>query len=184
MKNRPEAWDLLTEWTTSESLRKHALAVEAAMRAYARIYGEDEELWGLTGLLHDFDYERNPEAPAHPTVGMGVLREAGWPEEMIHAIAGHAPYLGIPRETRLDQALFAVDELCGLITAVAYTRPGRTLAEVDVPAVQKKMRQSGFARGVNREDIVIGAAELGVPMEEHIQNCLTAMQGIAGELGL
>jgi predicted hydrolase (HD superfamily) len=154
------------------------------MRAYAALYGENEELWGLTGLLHDFDYERNPEAPAHPTVGMGVLRDQGWPEEMIHAIAGHAPYLGIPRETRLDQALFAVDELCGLIMAVAYTRPGRTLAEVDVASVQKKMKQSGFARGVNRDDIVTGAGELGVPMDEHIGVCLKAMQGISGELGL
>ena len=184
MKTRAAAWQLLTEWTQSESLRKHALAVEAAMRRYAGKFGEDEELWGNTGLLHDFDYERNPEPPAHPTVGMGVLREQGWPEEMIHAIAGHAQYLNVPRESRLDKTLFAVDELCGLITAVAYTRPSRTLAEVEIASVLKKMRQSGFARGVNREDILQGTQELGVPLEEHVGNCLLAMQSIAPELGL
>jgi putative nucleotidyltransferase with HDIG domain len=184
MKTRTDAWQLLTEWTTSQSLLKHALAVEAAMRAYARRYGEEEELWGNTGLLHDFDYERNPEPPDHPTVGMSVLREQGWPEGLIHAIGGHAHYLHIPRESLLDKTLFAVDELCGLITAVAYTRPGRTLAEVDTAAVRKKMKQSGFARGVNREDIVRGAEELGLPLEEHIANCIAAMQAIAPELGL
>lgn len=183
-KTRADAWRLLTEWTQSESLRKHALAVEAAMRLYARQSGQDEELWGNTGLLHDFDYERNPEPPAHPTVGMEVLREQGWPEEMVHAIGGHAEYLHIPRENLLDKTLFAVDELCGLITAVAYTRPSRTLAEVEVASVLKKMKQSGFARGVNRDDIVQGAEELGVPLEEHVGNCITAMQSIAPELGL
>ena len=184
MHTRAEAWNLLTEWTQSESLRKHALAVEAAMRFYARKYGQDEELWGNTGLLHDFDYERNPEPPAHPTVGMNLLREQGWPEEMIHAIGGHAEYLNIPRESLLDKTLFAVDELCGFLTAVAYTRPNRTLAEVEVPSVLKKMRQSGFAKGVNREDITHGAEALGVPLEEHIANCIAAMQSIAPELGL
>ena len=183
-KSRDEAWALVCEWTQSESLRKHMRSVEAAMEAYAREYGEDETLWRCTGLLHDFDYERNPEAPAHPTVGMEYLRAHGWPEEMIHAIGGHATYLGMARESLLDKTLFAVDELCGLIMAVAYTRPGRTLAEVDVASVAKKMRQSGFARGVNREDITTGAAELGVPLEEHIAKCLGAMQSIAPELGL
>jgi predicted hydrolase (HD superfamily) len=154
------------------------------MRFYARLYGEDEELWGNVGLLHDFDYERHPDAPDHPTVGMAELRAKGWPEEMVHAIAGHAPYLGIPRESRLDKALFAVDELCGFITAVAYTRPSRTLAEVDAQAVRKKMRQSGFARAVRREDIELGAEELGVPLDEHIAHCIEAMQGIASDLGL
>ncbi|HZO86856.1 MAG TPA: HDIG domain-containing protein [Chthonomonadaceae bacterium] len=184
MKTRADAWQLLTEWTQSESLRKHALAVEAAMRFYARKFGEDAELWGNTGLLHDFDYERNPEPPHHPTVGMSLLREQGWPEPLIHAIGGHAQYLYIPRESLLDKTLFAVDELCGLITAVAYTRPSRSLAEVEVGSVLKKMRQSGFARGINREDILQGAQELGVPLEEHIANCIAAMQSIAPELGL
>jgi putative nucleotidyltransferase with HDIG domain len=184
MKTRADAWQLLTEWTKSESLLKHCLAVEAAMRLYARQYGQDEELWGNTGLLHDFDYERNPEAPLHPTIGMGVLREQGWPEALIYAIGGHAPYLDIARESLLDKTLFAVDELCGLIMAVAYTRPSRTLAEVEAASVLKKMRQSGFARGVNREDIVQSAEELGVPLDAHIANCITAMQSIAPELGL
>lgn len=184
MKTREDARALLTEWTQNESLLKHALAVEAAMRRYARLYGQDEELWGNTGLLHDFDYERNPDPPEHPTVGMAVLREQGWPEALIHAIGGHAPYLDIPRESLLDKALFAVDELCGLITAVAYTRPSRSLAEVEVGSVRKKMRQSGFARGVSREDIIQGAEELGVDLDEHIGRCIAAMQAISGELGL
>jgi putative nucleotidyltransferase with HDIG domain len=184
MKTRADAWQLLTEWTTSQSLLKHALAVEAAMRYYARQFDQDEELWGNTGLLHDFDYERNPEPPDHPTIGMNTLRAQGWPEALIHAIGGHAPYLDIPRESLLDKSLFAVDELCGFITAVAYTRPGRTLAEVEVAAVLKKMKQSGFARGVHREDILQGAEELGIPLEEHIANCIAALQSIAPELGL
>lgn len=184
MKNRTDAWKLLTEWTESESLRKHALAVEAAMRFYAGSYAQDEELWGCTGLLHDFDYERHPNPPDHPTIGMGVLREQGWPEEMIHAIGGHAQYLNIPRESLLDKTLFAVDELCGFLMAVAYTRPSRTLAEVDVAAVKKKLKQSGFARGVNREDIQQGVDELPIDLDVHISNCLTAMQAIAPTLGL
>jgi putative nucleotidyltransferase with HDIG domain len=184
MKTRASAWTLLTEWTASESLIKHALAVEAAMRFYARRNGQDEELWGNTGLLHDFDYERNPEPSDHPTVGMNLLREQGWPEEMIHAIGGHAQYLHIPRESPLDKTLFAVDELCGFIMAVAYTRPSRTLAEVDVPAIKKKLKQSGFARGVNREDIAQGVAELQIDQDEHIANCIAALQSIAPVLGL
>jgi len=184
MKTREDAWKLVTEWITSEGLRKHCLAVEASMRFHARLYGEDEELWGNTGLLHDFDYERNPEPPLHPTVGMGVLREQGWPEALIHAIGGHAQYLDIPRESLLDKTLFAVDELSGFITAVALSRPSRTLAEVDVASVQKKLRQSGFARGVNRDDIVQGAEELGVPLDELIANCIAALQAAASQLGL
>jgi putative nucleotidyltransferase with HDIG domain len=184
MHARADAWNLLTEWTQSESLRKHALAVEAAMRFYADHYGEDEELWGNTGLLHDFDYERNPDPPDHPTIGMAVLREQGWPEPLIHAIGGHAQYLDIPRESLLDRTLFAVDELCGFLMAVAYTRPSRTLAEVEVGSVLKKLKQSGFARGVNRDDIAQGVAELGVPLETHIASCLTALQQIAPQLGL
>ncbi|CEK13275.1 metal dependent phosphohydrolase [Chthonomonas calidirosea] len=184
MHDRQAAWQLVTEWTQSESLRKHMLAVEAAMRFYARKFGEDEELWGNTGLLHDFDYEKNPDPPDHPTVGMKVLAEQGWPPEMIEAIGGHAEYLNIPRHTLLAKTLYAVDELCGFILAVAYTRPSRTLAEVEVSSVLKKMRQSGFARNVSREDIVRGADELGIPLEEHIANCIEALQAIAPTLGL
>jgi putative nucleotidyltransferase with HDIG domain len=184
VKTRADAWKLLCEWTQSESLRKHALAVEAAMRYHARLEGADEELWGCAGLLHDMDYERYPDPEHHPTVGMNALREQGWPEPLITAIGGHAQYLDIPRESRMAKTLFAVDELCGLIMAVAYTRPSRTLTEVDTAAVLKKMRQSGFARGVNREDILQGAAELGVPLETHIGRCVAAMQSIAAELGL
>ncbi|HLH80036.1 MAG TPA: HDIG domain-containing protein [Chthonomonas sp.] len=184
MHDRQAAWQLVTEWTQSESLRKHMLAVEAAMRFYARKFGEDEELWGNTGLLHDFDYERNPDPPKHPTVGMKVLSKQGWPPEMIEAIGGHAEYLHIPRNTLLAKTLYAVDELCGFILAVAYTRPSRTLAEVEVNSVLKKMRQSGFARNVSREGIARGAEELGIPLEEHIANCIEALQAIAPTLGL
>ncbi|MDE2125913.1 MAG: HDIG domain-containing protein [Armatimonadetes bacterium] len=183
-KQREDAWNLLCSWVSSESLRKHCLAVEAAMRFYAGQYGEDQEVWGCTGLLHDFDYERNPDPPNHPTVGMAILREEGWPVEMIDAIGGHAEYLGIPRLTRLAHTLYAVDELCGFIMAVAYTRPNRTLAEVEPTSVLKKLKQASFARAVNRDDIVRGAAELGLPLEVHTANCLTAMQGTAAELGL
>ncbi len=181
---REHAWSLLTEYTQSDSLRKHALAVEAAMRFYARKSGADEELWGNTGLLHDFDYERWPEAPDHPTRGMAILREQGWPEEMIHAIGGHAQYLNIPRDTPLSRTLFAVDELCGFITACAYVRPSRKVAEVEVSSVKKKLKDKAFARSVSRDDITQGAAELGVPLDEHIQNCITAMSEAADALGL
>jgi putative nucleotidyltransferase with HDIG domain len=181
---RDDAWKLLTEYTQSDSLRKHALAVEAAMRFYASKAGADEELWGNTGLLHDFDYERWPDAPDHPTQGMRILAERGWPQEMIQAIGGHAQYLNIPRDTPLAKTLFAVDELCGFITAVAYVRPSRKVAEVEPPSVKKKMKDKAFARSVSREDIVQGAEELGVPLDEHIQNCITALQGAAERLGL
>ncbi|GDX41020.1 HDIG domain-containing protein [Armatimonadota bacterium] len=184
MQSREEAWKLLTEWTQSESLRKHGLSVEASMRYHALINGEPEELWGLTGLLHDFDYERHPDASEHPTVGMNYLRTLGYPEEMIQAIGGHATYLNIPRETALAKTLFAVDELSGFIIAVALTRPSRTLAEVDVSAVKKKLKQNGFARGVNREDIALGCEELGVEMDTLVENCIRALQSIASELGL
>ena len=181
---RDDAWRLLTEFTQSESLRKHALAVEAAMRFHARRAGEDEELWGNTGLLHDFDYERWPDAPDHPTKGMEILRSQGWPDEMITAIAGHAPYLGVPRETSLAKALFAVDELCGFITAVTYVRPSKKVADVEVSSVKKKLKDKAFARTVSREDIAIGVEELGINLDEHIGNCLTAMQEKSDELGL
>jgi len=181
---RADAWELLCEYTQSDSLRNHALAVEAAMRFYAEKQGADPELWGNTGLLHDFDYERWPNAPDHPTRGMAILRERGWPEEMIHAIGGHAQYLDIPRDTPLARTLFAVDELCGFITAVAYVRPSRKLAEVEVASVKKKMKDKAFARNVSREDILQGAEELGVPLDEHIQNCIVAMRAAADTLGL
>lgn len=154
------------------------------MRFYAARFGEDVELWGNTGLLHDFDYERWPNAPDHPTKGMEILRGLGWPEEMITAIAGHAPYLGVPRESLLAKTLFAVDELCGFITAVAYVRPSRKVEDVEAPSVKKKMKDKAFARTVSREDILTGTEELGIPLEEHIQNCIMAMRGAADQLGL
>lgn len=181
---RADAWALLTEYTKSDSLLKHALAVEAAMRYYAERQGADVELWGNTGLLHDFDYERWPNAPDHPLKGMEILRERGWPEEMIRAIGGHAQYLDIPRDTPLARTLFAVDELCGFITAVAYVRPSRKLAEVEVSSVKKKMKDKAFARNVSREDILQGTEELGIPLDEHIAHCIAAMQRVADELGL
>lgn len=182
--DRDAAWRLVTEWTQSDGLRRHMLAVEAAMRFYAGLYGEDEEVWAVTGLLHDFDYERNPTPPHHPTVGMSLLAEEGWPQGVIDAIAGHADYLAVPRETRMAKALFAVDELCGFITAVAYTRPSRSLADVEPASVLKKLRQPAFARAVSREDITSGAEELGVPLEQHVANCIAAMRTVAPTLGL
>jgi putative nucleotidyltransferase with HDIG domain len=184
MKTREEAWDLMTHWTESESLRKHMLAVEIAMRGAARRLGEDEELWGITGLLHDFDYEKYPNVPEHPLKGSEVLREEGYSEEIVRAILAHATETGIPRDTALAKYLFAVDELCGFLTAVAYVRPSRTIAEVDVPAVRKKMKDKGFARSVNREDIVNGAAELGVDLDAHIGLVLADLQAEADRLGL
>jgi putative nucleotidyltransferase with HDIG domain len=181
---RAEAWTLLTEYTRNESLIKHALAVEAAMRAYARRFGEDEEAWGVVGLLHDFDYERHPTLEEHPFAGAEVLRARGYPEEMIRAILAHASHTGVPRETRMAQALFAVDELTGLITAVALVRPSRKVAEVEPSSVKKKMKDKAFARSVNRDEIREGAEQLGVEFDEHVRTVVTAMAGIAGELGL
>ena len=182
--SRPEAEALLFEWTQSPGLRGHARAVEEALRAYARKYGEDEELWGLTGLLHDLDYERHPSREEHPRVGVAHLREKGAPEVMLQAILGHAEYLDVPRETRLAKALFAVDELVGLITAVALVNPAKDVRQVKPSSVRKKWKDKAFARGVNREDIEKGARELEVPLEDHIALTLEAMQGAAGELGL
>lgn len=181
---RAEALELLHEYTASESLRKHAYAVEAAMREYARRLGEDEERWGLTGLLHDFDYERWPDPPAHTQEGAKILRAQGVDEEIVEAILSHAEWNEIPRNTPLKKALFAVDELCGFITAVAYVRPSRSLAEVDVKSVRKKMKDKAFARAVRREDISDGAALLGVEVDDHIETCIRALQGIRQELGL
>ena len=182
--SRADAWNLLCEYTRSDSLRKHALAVEAAMRFYAEKFHSDTELWGNTGLLHDFDYERWPEAPDHPSRGMEILGDKGWPNEMIQAIGGHAPYLGIPRESLLAKTLFAVDELCGFITAVTYVRPSRRVAEVEVSSVKKKLKDKAFARAVSREDIQQSVEELGIPLDEHIANCIAAMRKQADELGL
>lgn len=181
---RPEALELLHAYTESESLRKHAYAVEASMRAYARKLGEDEERWGLVGLLHDFDYERWPEPPDHTREGAKILRERGVDEEVVEAILSHAEWNEIPRDTPLKKTLFAVDELSGFITAVAYVRPSRSLAEVDVKAVRKKMKDKAFARAVRREDITEGAALLDVDVDDHIQTCLTALQSIHESLGL
>ena len=184
MNQRAEAWGLLTEFTQSESLRKHALAVEACMRAYSRKLGGDEELWGVTGLLHDFDYERWPSLNDHPYRGNEILAERGWPEEIRRAIMSHAEYSGVTRDSPMEKALFACDELAGFITACALVKPGKSLAEVEAKSVRKKMKDKAFARSVNRDDIVNGAADLGVELEEHIAFCIEAMKGIAGELGL
>jgi putative nucleotidyltransferase with HDIG domain len=184
MNNRDSVWGLLTEFTQSESLRKHALAVEACMRAYARKLGGDEALWGVVGLLHDFDYEKYPSLDDHPFKGNEILRERGYSEEIRNAIMSHAEYTGVPRQSPMEKALFACDELAGFITAVALVKPSKSLAEVDAKSVRKKMKDKAFARSVNRNDIVTGAAELGVDLEEHIAFCVEAMKGIAGELGL
>ena len=184
MKTRQEAQDLLYTYTKTPNLRKHALAVEAAMRAYARKYGEDEELWGITGLLHDLDYEQNPTPDKHPLVGIGILQEQGYPEEVIYAIKSHAEYLGVPRRSPMDKTLFAVDELAGFIVAVALVKPRKSLAEVDPPSVRKKLKDKAFARSVNRDDIIQGAADLEVDLDEHIAFVIQAMSEIAGNLGL
>ncbi len=182
--DRESTWALLTEWTEKEHLLKHALAVEAAMRAYARRFGEDEELWGITGLIHDMDYERHPTMEEHPFVGVRALEEAGYPEEVRQAVLGHAPYTGVPRESRMAQALFAVDELTGFIVAVALVRPSKSILDVKVSSVTKKFKDRSFAAPVSREDIQQGAADLGLEVAEHVGVVLEAMKGIAAELGL
>jgi putative nucleotidyltransferase with HDIG domain len=185
--DREAALKIVREYTKNENLVKHMLAVEAAMRAYARRYGEDEDTWGVVGLLHDFDWEVHPDvAPdGHPTAGAPLLRERGVPEEIIQSILSHATEVtGVERATTMDRALYAVDELTGLITAVALVRPSRSLYDVDLAAIQKKWKDKAFARGAKREDIERGAADLGVPLDEHIAVVLKAMQGIARELGL
>lgn len=183
--SRDDAWAVLTEQTSSLNLIKHMLAVEAVMRAYARRFGEDEEAWGMVGLLHDLDYERHPSQDAgHPFAGVRVLRERGWDEAVCRAILSHADYSGVPRVTRMEKALYAADELSGFVIAVALVRPSRSLADVDVTSVTKKMKDKAFARGVRREDIVHGADELGVPLEEHIGVVIQALRDIALQLGL
>jgi putative nucleotidyltransferase with HDIG domain len=182
--DRNQAWNLLCEYTQSESLRKHMLAVEACMRAYARKFGEDENKWGITGLLHDFDYEKYPTPAEHPFVGNKILEERGYPEEMRRAILSHADYSGVKRESKMEKTLYACDEIAGFITASALVKPNKSLAEVEAKSVRKKMKDKAFARSVNRDDIINGAADLGVDLEEHIAFCIEAMKAIAGELGL
>jgi putative nucleotidyltransferase with HDIG domain len=182
--DREAAWQLLCEYTKGEGLRKHGLAVEAVMRYFARKFGEDEEVWGIVGLLHDFDYERYPNEQQHPFEGAKILRERGYPEEVVRAILGHADYSGVPRDTLMARVLYAVDELTGFITAVALVRPNKSIFEVEVPSVRKKLKDKAFARSVNRDDIVKGAAELGVDLDEHIAEVIAAMREAADVLGL
>src|ERR1700680_3545057 len=197
MIDRDAAWCLLTEFTQSESLRKHALAVEACMRACAGKFGDhsensgasdlglsEEDLWGTVGLIHDFDYEKYPSLEDHPYKGNEILKERGWPDVIRRAIMSHAEYSGVTRDTPMEKALFACDELAGFITAVALIKPGKSLAEVDTKSVRKRMKDKAFARKVNREDIINGAVGLGVDLDAHIGFCIEALKGIAGELGL
>jgi putative nucleotidyltransferase with HDIG domain len=182
--DRQAAWELLCEYTKGDGLRKHGLAVEAVMRHFARKHGEDEERWGIAGLLHDFDYEANPTMEGHPYVGSKVLEERGYPEDVRRAIMGHADYTGVPRDTLMARVLYAVDELTGFVTAVALLRPNKSLAEVEPRSVRKKMKDKAFARSVNRDDIIKGAEELGVDLDEHIAEVIEAMRPLAAELGL
>lgn len=188
LPSRKAAYDLMCEWVESESLRRHMLAVEAALRGYARYYDEDEELWGITGLLHDLDYERYPDMDdpvnGHPRAALRFFRAHDYPEEMIHAIEGHAPYLGVPRETVLDKALVACDELTGLILACAYVRPSRDLRDVKVRSVKKKWKDKRFTEAIDREENRAYIEELGEPFDEHIGRVLVAMQEVAESLGV
>jgi predicted hydrolase (HD superfamily) len=189
---REQAWQLLTEYTQSESLLKHAQAVEACMRACSRKFGkgstdvaqQDENLWGIVGLLHDFDYDRWPSLDDHPYKGNEILKERGYSDEIRRAIMSHAEYSGVSRDTPMERALFACDELAGFITAVALIKPGKSLTEVDVKSVRKRMKDKAFARKVNRDDIIKGAADLGADLDEHIAFCIEALKPIAKELGL
>jgi predicted hydrolase (HD superfamily) len=184
MMTREEAWNLLCEFTKSDGLRKHALAVETCVAAYARKNGEDEHTWSLTGLLHDFDWEIHPTLEEHPQKGEPILAERGVGAEIRRAILSHANHCGVPRETPLQKTLFACDELAGFITAISYVKPGKSVFEVDVASVKKKMKDKAFARSVNRQDIVDGARDLGIPLDEHIDFCVKSMQARAAELGL
>jgi len=184
MFNRESAWGLLTEFTHSESLLKHALAVEACLRAYARKFGEPEETWGLVGLLHDFDYERWPSLQDHPFRGNEILKQRGWPEPIQRAILAHAEHTGVSRHSHLEHALFACDELAGFITAAALVRPDKSIHSLEPKSVRRRMKDKAFARTVNRDDILKGAQELGVELDEHIGFCIAAMRAIAPQLGL
>jgi putative nucleotidyltransferase with HDIG domain len=182
--SRDEAWSVLTEFTKSDSLRKHARAVEASMRAYAGRYGEDPDAWGVTGMLHDFDYEMHPRAPHHPIKGAEILISRGVSEPIVHAILAHADYSGVPRVSRLDKALYACDELSGFVHAVALVRPGRVITGLEPPSVKKKLKDKAFARTVNRDDVYRGATELGVDLDAHIAFVIAALTEVAPEIGL
>src|SRR5271165_1043630 len=182
--DRDQAWEIVCEFVKSDSLRKHMLAVEACVAAYARQAGEDEEQWAVTALLHDFDWEIHPNLPDHPAKGEAILAERGVSEEIRRAILSHADVTGVPRVSPLEKTLFACDELAGFLTACAYVKPGRSIQEVETKSVRKKMKDKAFARAVNRDDIVNGAAEMGVDLDQHIEFCILAMQARAAELGL
>src|ERR1700724_1093234 len=182
--DRQQAWDIVCEFTKSDSLRRHALAVEACVEAYASKFGEDAAKWGLTALLHDFDWEVHPQAPDHPMKGEPILAERGVPEEIRRAILSHANYSGVPRVSPLEKTLFACDELAGFLTACSYVKPGRSIHEVEVKSVRKKLKDKAFARSVNREDITNGAAGLNVDLDEHIPFCIEGVKHRAAELGL
>ncbi len=182
--DRNQAWDIVCEFVKSESLRKHMLAVEACVAAYARQFGEDEEKWAVTALLHDFDWEIHPEAPDHPMKGESILAGRGVDEEIRRAILSHADYSGVPRVSRLEKTLYACDELAGFLTACSYVKPSRSIHEVEVRSVRKKLKDKAFARNVNRDDIIKGASEMGIDIDQHIDFCIRAMQGKATELGL
>jgi len=189
MPSRDDAWKLLCEYTQSESLRKHMLAVEACVRVYARKNGADEETWGLAALLHDFDYERWPNNEhaadrGHPSEGAEILREHGYSEEIVRAILSHADYCNVPRQSPLEHTLFACDELAGFITACSYVRPSKSILDLEASSVKKRMKDKAFARGVSREDVIKGAEELGIPLEDHIALCIQAMRAEADALGL
>ncbi|HEY2459992.1 MAG TPA: HDIG domain-containing protein [Candidatus Acidoferrum sp.] len=189
MPTRDDAWKLLCEYTQSESLRKHMLAVETCVRAYARKNGADEDLWSLTALLHDFDYERWPNAEhaadrEHPAEGAKILREQGYSEELVRAILSHANYTNVPRQTPLEHTLFACDELAGFLTACTYVRPSKSILDLETSSVKKRLKDKAFARGVSREDVIKGAEELGVALDEHITFCIAAMRENADALGL
>ena len=181
--DRAAAWELMCEYVKNENLRRHALAVEACLRAYAKKFGEDEETWSVVALLHDFDYEIHPNAPDHPVKGSEILKAKGLPEDLRRAILGHADYTGVPRDTRLAKALFASDELAGFITACSLVRPDKIMT-LEAKSVRKRMKDKAFARSVSREDITKGAEELGVPLDEHIAFSIAAMRAVARELAL
>lgn len=181
---RDQAWEIVCEFVKNENLRRHMLGVEACMLAYADKFGEDRELWAVTALLHDFDWEIHPAAPDHPMKGEAILAERGVPEEIRRAILSHANYSGVSRVSKLERALFACDELAGFLAACSFVKPGRSIHEVDVPSVKRKLKDKAFARNVSREDITTGAQELGIALEEHIAFCIEAMKARAAELGL
>jgi len=182
--NRADAWALMTEYTQSEGLRKHMLAVEAAVRGYARLWNENEEDWGVVALLHDFDYERWPDQQNHPYRGVEILKAKGYPEWVTRAILSHAEYSGVPRESRLERALYACDEMSGFVTAAALVRPSKSVLDLEAPSVLKRMKDKAFARAVNRDDLKRGAEELGLPLEEHVANVIAFLRVQADALGL